>query len=56
MDWLFEQYNNDDLIVIDSDNADDNDIQMARLIPSHLTNEIDQFRDDLAMIMEMALG
>lgn len=55
-DWLFEQYGDEDLVIVDSDNDDDEDAQVGALMPSHLTNEMNQFRDDLAKLMERALG
>lgn len=50
-DWLFEQYNNEDLVIIDSnDEGDDND-QVGSLMTFHLTNEMNQFRDDLGKLI-----
>lgn len=34
MEWLFEKYNNDDIIVIDSDNEDDE--TLAESMPSNI--------------------
>lgn len=54
-DWLFEKYGNDEMIVINSDDEDKEDDTLARFIPSHLTSEMDSFRDSLASLMQRAL-
>lgn len=56
MDWLFEQYNNKGVNVVESDNQDKYDARIARFMPSHQINEIKHFLDDLAKLMESALG
>lgn len=52
MDWLFEQYDKEDLAIIDNDNKDDNDDQVKSLMLFRLTDKIHHFRDDLVTIME----
>lgn len=54
-DWLFEKYGNDDLIIIDTDDEDEEDETLAGFMPSHLTSEMDTFRDNLASLMQRAL-
>lgn len=66
-DWLFEKYDNDELIVIDSDDENEEDETLADVedeedetlvgfMPSLLTSEMDSFRDSLANLMQSALG
>lgn len=48
-------YGNKDLVIIDIDNENYGDDQVGNLMPSHLNNEMNQFRDDQANLMERAL-
>lgn len=50
-DWLFEQYGNEDPVIIDSDDDNDEDVQMGDLMSSYLTIKMNQFRDDLVNIL-----
>lgn len=53
-DWLFEKYNNDDILVFDSSDEDEeDDAQIARFMPSHLISEIG-IQESLANIMQRA--
>lgn len=51
MDWLFEKYDNDDLIVIHSNDEDEEDDTLAGFMPSPLTSDMDSFLDILASLM-----
>lgn len=45
--YLFEQYGNQDFVIVDIDNEGDEDDQVRSLMPSQLHNETNQFQDDL---------
>lgn len=42
--WL--EINNEDLIIVYSDIEDEDEAQLERFMPSHLTEELDQLCDD----------
>lgn len=48
---LLEKYDNDDMIVIDSDNEYEEDETLARFIPLDLNSEIDSFKDSLVNLV-----
>lgn len=43
------------LVITDSDNESEDDDIVGSLMPSYITNEMNQFRNDLAKLMERTL-
>lgn len=50
-DWLFQKYGNDELIIINSDDEDEEDETLMGSMPSHLTSEMDTFYDNFASLV-----
>lgn len=53
--WFFEKYNDDDMIVIDSDNEDEDVEMLVGLCRHTLNSKIDSFRDSLTSFKQMIL-
>lgn len=49
-DWLFKKYDDDEMIVIDEEED-----MLVEFMASHLTSEMDLFRDSLSSLMHRAL-
>lgn len=43
-DWLFEKYNSEEMIVVDSHNGDDDDETLTGFMPSYIDSELDLFQ------------
>lgn len=54
-DWLFKKYGNDELILIDSDNEEEENKTITGFMPSHLISEMNSFRDSLANLIQRTL-
>lgn len=53
MDWLFERYGDNELIIIGSDDEDAND-ELLGFMPSHLTSEMESFQKSLVSLVHNA--
>lgn len=52
---LFEKYHKNELIVIDNNDEDEENETLAGFMLSHVTSEMESFRDSLANVMQRVL-
>lgn len=54
-DWLLEKYSTGEIIVIDSNDEDEDNETLASFMLSHLDREMDSFQEGLTNLIWMAL-